>query len=477
MVSWFFAIFAFYKAKPMDNKKATLELGSKPVGQLLWQYAFPAIIAMTASSLYNIIDRIFIGQVVGPLAISGLAITFPFMNLSAAFGAAVGVGASTAISVKLGQKDYDTAENLLGNTVTLNLIIGFLFSLAGLVFLDPILRFFGASDATLPYARDFMQVILAGNMVSHMYFGMNAVLRAASKPKQAMYATIFTVVMNILLDIIFIGWWHWGIRGAAFATILSQTLALLYQMRLFADKRELLHLKKGIYRLKSNLVKNIVSIGISPFLMNACACIIVIFMNNQLVSYGGDLSVGAFGISNGVATVFIMIVIGLNQGMQPIAGYNYGSQQINRLLHVLRLSILAATVIMTTGWSIGMLLPHLLARMFTTDATLIGMAIKAIRVNMLLFPVIGCQMVITNFFQCIGKVKVSIFLSLSRQLLFLLPGLLILPRFWDIDGVWYSLPVSDGTAAAVALTIMTLYMRKLNAQYKEMQHGATEDSH
>ena len=477
MVSWFFAIFAFYKANQMDNKKATLELGSKPVGQLLWQYAFPAIIAMTASSLYNIIDRIFIGQVVGPLAISGLAITFPFMNLSAAFGAAVGVGASTAISVKLGQKDYDTAENLLGNTVTLNLIIGFLFSLAGLVFLDPILRFFGASDATLPYARDFMQVILAGNMVSHMYFGMNAVLRAASKPKQAMYATIFTVVMNILLDIIFIGWWHWGIRGAAFATILSQTLALLYQMRLFADKRELLHLKKGIYRLKSNLVKNIVSIGISPFLMNACACIIVIFMNNQLVSYGGDLSVGAFGISNGVATVFIMIVIGLNQGMQPIAGYNYGSQQINRLLHVLRLSILAATVIMTTGWSIGMLFPHLLARMFTTDATLIGMAIKAIRVNMLLFPVIGCQMVITNFFQCIGKVKVSIFLSLSRQLLFLLPCLLILPRFWDIDGVWYSLPVSDGTAAAVALTIMTFYMRKLNAQYKEMQHGATEDSH
>ena len=477
MVSWFFAIFAFYKANPMDNKKATLELGSKPVGQLLWQYAFPAIIAMTASSLYNIIDRIFIGQVVGPLAISGLAITFPFMNLSAAFGAAVGVGASTAISVKLGQKDYDTAENLLGNTVTLNLIIGFLFSVAGLVFLDPILRFFGASDATLPYARDFMQVILAGNMVSHMYFGMNAVLRAASKPKQAMYATIFTVVMNILLDIIFIGWWHWGIRGAAFATILSQTLALLYQMKLFADKRELLHLKKGIYRLKSNLVKNIVSIGISPFLMNACACIIVIFMNNQLVSYGGDLSVGAYGISNGVATVFIMIVIGLNQGMQPIAGYNYGSQQINRLLHVLRLSILAATVIMTTGWSIGMLLPHLLARMFTTDATLIGMAIKAIRVNMLLFPVIGCQMVITNFFQCIGKVKVSIFLSLSRPLLFLLPCLLILPRFWDIDGVWYSLPVSDGTAAAVALTIMTLYMRKLNAQYKEMQHGATEDSH
>ncbi len=311
----------------MDNKKATLELGTKPVGKLLAQYALPAIIAMTAASLYNIIDRIFIGQVVGPMAISGLAITFPFMNLAAAFGAAVGVGASTTISVKLGQKDYESAENILGNTITLNLIVGLAFGGICLLFLDPILRFFGASDATLPYARDFMRVILAGNVFSHMYFGMNAVLRAASKPRMAMFATIFTVGMNILLDVVFILWWHWGIKGAAFATIISQVLALCWQMKLFTNKSELLHLKRGIYKLKSNLVRNIISIGISPFLMNACACVIVIFINNQLVRFGGDMAVGAYGIANSIAMIFVMFVIGLNQGMQPIAGYNYGAQQ------------------------------------------------------------------------------------------------------------------------------------------------------
>lgn len=260
----------------MDNKKATLELGTKPVGKLLVQYAMPAIIAMVASSLYNIIDRVFIGQVVGPMAISGLAITFPFMNLAAAFGAAIGVGASTTISVRLGQKDYKSAENILGNTITLNIIIGLTFGGICLLFLDPILRFFGASEATIPYARDFMQVILAGNLFSHMYFSMNAVLRAASKPKKAMYATIFTVAMNILLDVVFILWWHWGIKGAALATIISQFLALCWQMKIFANKNELLHLEHGIYKLKSNLVKNIISIGISPFLMNTCACVIVI---------------------------------------------------------------------------------------------------------------------------------------------------------------------------------------------------------
>ena len=449
----------------MDNKKATLELGTKPVGKLLWQYALPAIVAMTASSLYNIIDRIFIGQVVGPLAISGLAITFPFMNLAGAFGAAVGIGSSTAISVKLGQKDYDAAENILGNTVTLNLIIGLSFGFICLIFLDPILRFFGASNATLPYARSFMQIILAGNVFSHMYFGMNAMLRAASKPKLAMMATIFTVVMNIFLDALFIPILHFGIRGAACATMISQVLALVYQMHIFTDKHQLLHLKKGIYRLKADLVKNIVAIGISPFLMNVCACIIVIFMNNQLVDYGGDLAVGAYGIANGIATVFVMFIIGLNQGMQPIAGYNYGAQQIDRLFRVLKLSIIGATCIMTTGWLISRFFPYYCARMFTTDPQLIQIAIKAIHINLMMYPIVGFQMVTTNFFQCIGKVKVSIFLSLSRQLLFLLPLLYTLPQFFGVDGVWYSLPASDFTAALVAFIIMTVFMKRLKKQH------------
>ena len=450
----------------MDNKKATLELGTKPVGRLLYQYALPAIIAMTAASLYNIIDRVFIGQVVGPDAIAGLAITFPFMNLAGAFGAAVGVGASTAISVKLGQRDYATAEEILGNTVTLNVIIGLGFSIVCLLFLDPILLFFGASKATLPYARSFMEIILAGNVFSHMYFGMNAVLRAASKPKQAMFATIFTVVMNIILDVVFILWWHWGIQGAAFATIISQMLALCWQMKIFSNKRELLHLKRGIYRLKAQLVKTIIAIGISPFLMNLCACIVVIFVNNQLVKYGGDMAVGGYGISNSVATVFAMFIIGLNQGMQPIAGYNYGSKQADRLVRVLNLAIIAATCIMTAGWIAGEFFPGEIARLFTTDKELTEMSITATRYNMLVFPIIGFQMVVTNFFQCIGKVKISIFLSLSRQLLILIPLLAILPLFFQLNGVWYALPTSDATASVIAFIIMTTYMRKFKKQIK-----------
>lgn len=445
----------------------TLELGTKPVGPLLMQYALPAIIAMTASSLYNIIDRAVIGQVVGPMAISGLAITFPFMNLSGAFGAAVGVGASTAISVKLGQRDYHTAVNLLGNTVTLNLVVGFALAVICLWLLDPILYFFGASEQTIPYARDFMQVIMAGTMITHMYFGMNAALRAAGKPRQAMYATIFTVAMNIVLVLVFIMWLGWGIRGAALATIMSQAIAMVYQLKLFANKKEILHFRRGIYRLRATLVKNIVGIGVSPFLMNACACVIVVFMNNQFVKYGGDLTVGSYGIANAIGTMFVMFVMGVNQGMQPIAGYNYGSQQIGRLMEVLKLSIIAATCIMTAGWLIAMFLPYYCARMFTTDATLIAMSIHAIRINMLLFPIIGFQMVVTNFFQCIGKVKISIFLSLSRQLLFLLPLLATLPLFFGVDGVWYSLPASDLTAAIVAAIIMQAYMKKFKRQIQQ----------
>ena len=460
-----------------DNKKETLALGTRPVGHLLMQYALPAMVAMTAASLYNIIDRVFIGQVVGPMAISGLAITFPFMNLGAAFGAAVGVGSSTSISVKLGQRDYQTAEQLLGNTVTLNLIIGIAFSVVSLLFLDPILRFFGASDHTLPYARAFMQIILLGNVVSHMYYGMNAVLRAVSKPREAMIATILSVGLNIIFDFVFIYWWRWGIRGAALGTVVAQSIALAWQMRFFADKRQLLHLKRGIYRLKGSLVKLILSIGVSPFLMNATACIIVIFMNNQLVRYGGDLSVGAYGVDNALAMVFMMFVMGLNQGMQPIAGYNYGSQQFDRLRRVVDISIIAGVCIMTVGWLVAMFLPHAVARLFTSDPQLTRLSVKAIRINMLMFPLVGAQMVITTFFQCIGKVKLSIFLSLSRQLIILLPLLLLLPLFFGIDGVWYSLPSSDFLAAVIAAVTMMLFTRKLNKEIQLTQHGGQEDNH
>jgi putative MATE family efflux protein len=444
----------------MDNKQATLELGTKPVGRLLMQYALPAMVAMTASSLYNIIDRAFIGQVVGPEAIAGLGITFPLMNLSGAFGAAVGVGASTCISVRLGQKDYEAAEHLLGNTVTLNLIVGLLFMAVCFLFLDPILHFFGASNVTLPYAREFMEVILAGNIITHMYFGMNAVLRAAGKPQQAMYAVLFTVGMNIALIIAFVWWFRWGIRGAALATVTSQSMALCWQLWIFSNKKELLHLKRGIYRLKADLVKNIISIGVSPFLMNATACVVVIFMNNQFVRYGGDMAVGAYSIANSIAMVFFMFVIGVNQGMQPIAGYNYGAQNYDRMMRVLWLAIAVATCILLVGWALSLLFPRQLARIFTTDKTLIEMAARGIKLNMLVFFVVAGQAVITNFFQCIGKVRISIFLSLTRQLILLIPMAYILPLFLGLDGVWYSMAASDLGSALMTWPILFVFLSK-----------------
>lgn len=463
--------------KMTDSKAATLELGTKPVGKLLMQYSIPAIIAMTAASLYNMVDSIFIGQGVGPMAISGLAITFPFMNLTAAFGAAIGVGASTCISVKLGQRDYSSANRILGNTFTLNLIVGIAIGVICLVFLDPILRFFGASNQTIVYARDYMEVILAGNVFSHMYFGLNAVLRSASKPRHAMFATIFTVVINTLLDPIFIYTFQLGIRGAAYATILSQILALIWQMKLFSNKKELIRFTSGTYRLQKDLVRNIIGIGMSPFAMNVCACIVVIFINKGFVAYGGDLAVGAYGIDNRVAFFFIMITMGVTQGMQPIAGYNYGSQQLDRLMKVLRYSVYAGVAVMTTGFLVAMFLPELCVRMFTSDETLIAMAVRGIRIDMAAFPVVGYQMVVTNFFQSIGKAKISMFLSLSRQLLFLIPLLIVLPPQLGVDGVWLSLPVSDVIAAIVAAVMMFIYMKKFNRQHKELTYGKQENYH
>ena len=470
----FVVFFVTLQKKEMDNKQATLELGTKPVGKLLMQYAIPAIIAMTASSLYNMVDSIFIGQGVGAMAISGLAITFPFMNLSAAFGAAIGVGASTLMSVKLGQKDYRTAENILGNTITLNIIIGVTFGAICLMFLDPILRFFGASDQTIVYARDYMEIILLGNAITHLYFGMNAVLRSASKPRHAMYATMFTVVLNTILDPLFIWTFGLGIRGAAYATVLSQLVALIWQFWIFSNPKELIRLKRGIYSLRGDLVKNIIGIGISPFSMNVCACMVVIFINNQLVRFGGDMSVGAFGIANRIVFIFVMFVMGINQGMQPIAGYNYGAQKLDRMMQVVKLSIIAATVIMILGWFLAMLAPRQCVSLFTTDQHLIETTVHGMRRMMLMLPIVGYQMVITNFFQCIGKVKISIFLSLSRQLLFLLPALALLPIWFGLDGVWLAQPVSDLIASVVTAWIMIVYMHKFKLQHKENQYGRQE---
>lgn len=445
-------------------------LGTESIPKLLKQYAVPAIIAMTASSLYNMIDSAYIGQGVGPMAISGLAVTFPLMNLSTAFGTLVGVGASTLISVLLGQRNYSVARRVLGNVIIMNCVIGLLFMAVSLLFLDPILYFFGASEATIPYAREYMQVVLIGNIITHLYFGLNAVLRAAGHPRKAMYATILTVALNTILDPIFIFVLDMGIRGAAIATVISQLVSLIWQIKIFSNKDEFLHFSKDMMKFDSKIAYRSLSIGMAPFLMNVASCFIVILINKGLQTYGdmemaggGDLSIGAYGIINRLSFLFVMVVMGFTQGMQPIAGYNYGAQLYDRVIKVLRLTIICATIVMTAGFLAAMIFPELMVKIFTSDPQLIALSSKGARLVFLAFPIIGFQIVTSSFFQSLGMAKKAIFLSLSRQLLFLAPCLIILPRLIGVKGVWLSLPISD-----IISTIVTIFMlRTLLKQFNE----------
>ena len=435
------------------------ELDTEKISKLLRQYALPAIIAMTAVSLYHTVNSVFIGHGVGALAISGLAVTFPFMNIAAAFGSLVGVGAGALVSIKLGQKDYGTAKKVLGNVFFLNIAIGLLFTTVSLVFLDPILYFFGASENTIYYAREYMFIILLGNVITHLYFGLNNVLRSAGHPQQAMMLTITTVVLNTILDPIFIFLFKWGIQGAAIATVIAQLVSLIWQIRLFSNKNELLHFDKGFIKPDFRIIRDMVAIGLSPFLMNTAACFIVILINKGMKAHGGDLAIGAFGIVNRISFIFVMIIMGLNQGMQPIAGYNYGARRFPRLMEVLKLTIIFATMIMTTAFLTGEFIPETVAQIFTSDKELIALSVYGLRLAFLLFPLVGAQIVIANFFQSIGMAGKAIFLSLIRQVLVLIPCLIILPQYWGITGVWVSMPISDFVATIVS-TLMIVYQIK-----------------
>lgn len=448
----------------MEQKGSPLALGTDNVWHLLLEYGIPSVIAMTASSLYNITASAFIGQGVGALAISGLAITFPLINLAAAFGSLVGVGASTLISLRLGQKDYSSANDILGNVFMLNLIFGIAYSIVVLLFLDPILYFFGASSETIPYARDYMVIITLGNVVTHMYFGLNAMLRASGNPKKSMYSNIFSVVINIILTPLFIYGFGWGIRGAAFATVISQITMLIWQIKLFSNKSSFIHLQKGIFGLKCRIVADSLAIGLAPFLMNAASSVIIIVINQSLIRYGGDLAVGAYGIINRVAILFPMVIMGLNQGMQPIAGYNFGAGQHDRVNRVLKLTIILATVVMLIGFLIGEFFPYAVASVFTSDQALINIAAPGLRIVLMFFPIVGFQMVTSNFFQSIGMPGKAIFMSLTRQGLFLLPFLLVFPRYLGVTGVWYSLPAADLLSSIVAAYMLFVQYRKSSAK-------------
>ena len=443
------------------NKSIPTELGTEKISKLLKQYALPAIIAQTASSLYNMVDSIFIGHGVGPLAISGLAVTFPLMNLSTAFGTLVGMGAASLMSILLGQKNYNAANKVLGNVVSLNIILGVLFMIAALVFIDPILYFFGASENTLPYAKDYMKIILYGNIITHLYFGLNAQMRSSGFPKKAMMLTIFTVVLNTILDPIFIFTFDMGIKGAAWATVIAQTASLVIVMRHFNDKSRGLHFEKGIIRLDWRIAKESLSIGFGPFLMNAAACLVTLFINQQLRRYAGDLGIGAFGICNRISFMFIMICLGLNQGMQPIAGYNFGARKYSRVKDVFWKTVGLATIATSLCFIICVLLPKTAVSIFTHDPELMEMSAKGLRTMNSMVLIIGAHIVSTNLFQCLGMVRKSIILSLSRQILFLLPLLYLLPLKWGETGVWLSYPISDVMSCVLAFTMLGKLFKKV----------------
>jgi len=439
----------------------TQELGTKSIGSLLLHYSLPAIVAMTASSLYNIVDSMFIGRGVGPLALAGLSVCFPFMNLSAAFGAMVGIGATTVVSVKLGQQDKFGAEMALGNVVLLNLVIGVLFAIVSLIFLDPILYFFGASDATISYARDYMKVLLVGNVVTHLYLGLNSVMRATGYPSKAMYITLVAVVTNVVFNYIFIIVMRMGIMGAALGTICAQTLSLAIVTHHFSVKSESLRFKRYIFNFRAKIVKQMLSIGMAPFFMNALACVVVMLINTGLLKYGGDMYVGAYGIVNRLVFFFVMIVMGFNQGMQPITGYNYGAKQYDRVLKAFTLTEVYAISLTTIALIVCQFFPEIIIKPFTTDTQLLDLSEHAIQVVTMFFPLIGFQMVANNFFQSVGLAKKALFLSTNRQLLFLIPFLLVLPKYMGTDGVWWSMPIADGISAVVALVMVSLEIRKM----------------
>lgn len=445
------------------------ELGDKRIRDLLMQYAVPAIIAMTASSLYNMVDSIYIGHIkdVGSYAISGLAVTFPFMNLSTALGTLVGVGASTILSMLLGQRNYEASRKVLVNEIVLNVLIGLSFTLVSLAFLDPILGFFGASENTLPFARDYMVIILIGNVITHLYFGLNNMIRASGNPKLAMGLTIFTVVSNTILDPIFIFVLDMGIKGAALATVLCQLLAMLYTFKYFLDERNYLHIPKRLrdYKLDLRIAKDSLTIGMGPFLMNSAACIVTLFINQQLLKYGGDLAIGAYGIVNRISFLFIMVNMGFNQGMQPIAGYNFGARKHSRVRRVFKLTVICTTSVTCFGFLVSELCPDIAISLFTSDPELKALAGKGLRMINLAFPLVGFQMATTNFFQSLGMVHKSIFLSLCRQLLFLVPLIYFLPVFFGHKGVWMSFPIADTLSiimAAILLAALFRKFRKLN---------------
>lgn len=451
----------------MDRSK---QLGEEKIGKLLMKFSIPAIVGMLVNALYNVVDRVFIGQIpggVGKIALSGVTVTFPIATIILAFGMLVGIGTAALVSIKLGQQKKEEAEHILGNALTLIILISITVTVVGLIFLEPMLLKFGASEATLPYAKQYITIILIGVVFQNVGFGLNNTIRSEGNPRIAMYTMLIGGILNTILDPIFIFVFHMGVRGAAIATVISQAVNTIWVLSYFFSGKSVLKIRYKNLKLKTKVVKSIFAIGLSPFSMQIAASVVAIISNRSLAKYSGDLAIGAMGVITSTSMLVLMPIFGINQGAQPIIGYNYGAKRFDRVKHALKLAILAATAITTTGFIIIQLFPKQLISIFNKDPELLSIGIHGIRIYLFMLPIVGFQIVSSSYFQAIGKAKVSIFLSLSRQVIILIPLLFTLPRFFDLDGVWMSGPSSDAISSVLTAIFLFIEMKHLNELHGE----------
>ncbi|MBO7055993.1 MAG: MATE family efflux transporter [Bacteroidales bacterium] len=442
------------------------DLGQKNIGRLLLQYSIPAIVATVATSLYNLIDRIFIGQVIGALAISGVTITMPLMNIATAFGMLVSTGAASIISIRLGANRRDDAEQTFGNGMILTLLISVLLSAVGLYFLDDLLYLFGASGLTISYARNFMRIILIGNPITQAFFYLNSVLRSSGYPSKAMWAVLVTMVVNVLMVYVFVYLLDLGVDGAALATIWGQTAGFAWVMWHFCHENSHIHFKKHIYGLRWNIIRHVFSIGLSPYLLHLCTCMVVALFNWQLGKYAGDYAIGAYGIINTIVSLVTVFVVGLSHGMQPIVGYNYGASQPTRVTKTLWMTIWIGVGITIVGYAVMNLFPEQLAACFTQNVVMTDLICSGMQLFTMAFPILGFQIVVSIFFQSIGRARLSIFLSLTRQVIFLVPLLIILPQYMGLKGIWLSVPISDFVSTVVTGVLLILNYNKIVTKFE-----------
>lgn len=436
-------------------------LGTESIGKLLMKYSIPAIIGMIVNALYNVVDRIFIGNIpdVGPLAITGVGVTMPIMTIILAFAMLIGIGVTTNISIKLGQGKKEEAQNLIGNGITLSIIISVIISIVGIIFGDSILKLFGASDQTLYYAQSYIYIILAGTIFNILAFTLNNTIRGDGNPKLAATIMVVGCLTNIVLDAVLIFVFKLGIQGAAIATVISQMVTAIWALMYYVKGKSNLKFEKSSLKLDKSLVKIIFAIGSAPFAMQIATSLVQVISNNALKVYGGDLAIGAMATISSISMIFLMPIFGLNQGAQPIIGFNYGAKQYDRANNAFKVSALASIIIMTSGWLLIQTVPELIVGMFNKDPKLMKITVNGIRIYLLMLPIIGVSITGSNYIQSVGKAKVAMVLSLLRQVILLIPMIVILPKFFGLDGVWYAQPVADLSATIITVVILVKELR------------------